>query len=68
MIDIESHATALELELLCERLMICAFAVQDDPEWGKLADLLQSAAQLAGFLKDREAAYHWTEQLLYEHK
>lgn len=63
-----SDTAAVELELLCERMMIHAFAVQDNPQWGTLTELLQSAAQIAAFLKDRESAYDWAEQLLYEHK
>lgn len=62
-------AATVELEMLCERLLIDAFALQDDPEWATLSQLLQSTAKIASFLQERESAFSWAElQLLAERK
>jgi len=53
-----------ELELLCEKMLIEAFAVRDDADWNTVSALLLTVAEVAAYLRDQDVSYTWTDHQL----
>lgn len=51
-----------ELECLCEKMMIEAYAVRDRPNWDTLSQLLEDVSSLAAFLRDQDRSFAWADK------
>ncbi len=51
------QAETLDFELLAEKLLIDAYALRDRASWNALVSLLESAAQIGNFLKERDEVF-----------
>jgi len=51
-----------ELELMCEKMMIGAYALRDRPNWGTLSQLLEDVSSIAVFLKEQDRSFAWADK------
>ncbi|PWI57184.1 hypothetical protein [Sulfoacidibacillus thermotolerans] len=61
MISIETP----DLELLAEKLIADAFQFRDNANFNTLTIVLQTTAELAKYLKEREEALQWSHRHLF---
>ena len=59
------QAEALPVELLAENLLIQAYDLRDSPSWSSLLSVLEAAARVGWYLRERDEAYGWADARLF---